>query len=122
MTKTNPPTNNNVRNKKASDKPRGKAHAHRKALRNHSQAIEFKFQAPNATSVKLAADFTGWAQAPLEMTKSDEGTWTASVSLLPGEYAYRFIVDGEWSDDPLSSYTRPNAYGTANSVKRVRSQ
>ncbi len=81
--------------------------------------IEFHLQAPKAVSVKLAADFTDWGKSPLEMTRDAAGMWFASVSLLPGEYAYRFIVDGEWSDDPLSFHRLPNPYGSVNSVKRV---
>lgn len=80
---------------------------------------EFHLQAPKAISVKLAADFTNWEKSPMEMTRDEEGQWFASVSLEPGEYAYRFIIDGEWSDDPLAFQSLPNPYGSVNSVRRV---
>ena len=81
--------------------------------------IEFVLRAPKAKSVKLVADFTGWEKSPLEMTRDDKGVWGASVTLMPGEYAYRFIVDGEWWEDPLAYLKISNPFGTANSVKQV---
>jgi uncharacterized protein YjbJ (UPF0337 family) len=93
---------------------------HPNKLHDNLRATKFHLRAPEASSVKLAADFTRWDETPLEMSKDAKGTWVRSVLLLPGEYAYRFIVDGEWSNDPLASHSLPNQYGTANSVKRVR--
>jgi hypothetical protein len=45
--------------------------------------------------------------------------WTAIVPLEPGQHAYRFIVDGQWQDDPSCTRRVPNAYGTENSVIEV---
>ena len=88
--------------------------------RSSSERTQFQLRAPTAGSVKLAADFTGWEKSPLEMNKDDEGMWVASVLLSPGQYAYRFIVDGEWFDDPSPFQSLPNPFGTLNSVIRVR--
>jgi Glycogen recognition site of AMP-activated protein kinase len=63
---------------------------------------EFHLEAPFAESVKLAADFTEWEKFPLDMMKSEDGVWYTTVPLPPGHYSYRFIVDGEWCDDPRS--------------------
>jgi hypothetical protein len=80
---------------------------------------EFVLQAPQARNVKLAADFTGWEKSPVAMTKNEKGVWRAQVPLSPGTYSYRFIVDGNWYDDPQSSQSVPNPYGTLNAVKLV---
>ncbi len=61
---------------------------------------EFHLCAPQAKSVKLAADFTEWDKFPLDLIKSDDGVWRASVPLPPGHHSYRFIIDGQWCDDP----------------------
>jgi hypothetical protein len=81
--------------------------------------IEFHVQAPSARSVKLAADFTDWEKYPLDMMKSEDGVWFTNVPLSPGQYSYRFIVDGQWCDDPRSVQRVPNPFGTANAVVNV---
>ncbi len=60
----------------------------------------FHFTAPQATSVLLVGDFTHWQQHGIPMQKGKDGIWTASVELVPGKHTYRFIVDGQWRDDP----------------------
>ena len=90
---------------------------------NHSliglKTIEFHVQAPSARSVKLAADFTDWEKYPLDMIKSRDGVWFTNVPLSPGQYSYRFIVDGRWCDDPQSAQRVPNPFGTVNAVVNV---
>jgi len=80
--------------------------------------IEMKFilEAPAARLVRLAADFTQWEKSPLAMTRAENGVWHAVVPLPPGNYSYRFIVDGHWCDDPHSAHKIANPFGTTNSV------
>jgi hypothetical protein len=80
---------------------------------------EFYLEAPSAISVKLAAEFTDWEKYPLDMLKSEDGVWFIMVPLSPGNYSYRFIVDGEWCDDPHSDLYELNPFGTANAVAEV---
>jgi hypothetical protein len=77
---------------------------------------EFHLQAPTACSVKLAADFTDWEKHPLDLIKSEDGVWFTLVPLSPGQYAYRFIVDGQWRDDPHPARRAPNPFGSVNAV------
>lgn len=79
----------------------------------------FSFNAPTAMSVQLVGDFTHWQQNPIQMKKNKQGIWTATVSLEPGTYHYRFLVDGEWRDDPECTLRVPNPFGTTNSVRVV---
>ena len=81
--------------------------------------VQFVLEAPDAKSVKLAADFTDWEKCPLDMIPSRTGVWSAVVPLEPGEYPYRFIVDGQWWDDPRSSRRVGNPYGTRNALMVV---
>jgi len=83
--------------------------------------VQFSLEAPEAKSVKLAADFTHWAEHAIEMMPSLEGIWLTVVPLAPGSYAYRFIVDGEWRDDPRCTRRLPNPFGTENAVVLVTS-
>ena len=80
------------------------------------QKVTFTYSAPEAESVLLAGDFTGWQQAPLSLKKDKSGTWKKTVSLEPGRYEYRLLVDGEWRDDPLCENRQPNQFGGENCV------
>lgn len=77
---------------------------------------EFRLAAPAAESVKLAADFTDWDKSPLDLIKGEDGIWFIIVPLLPGQYAYRYLVDGLWHDDPQPVQLAPNPFGTMNAV------
>jgi 1,4-alpha-glucan branching enzyme len=79
----------------------------------------FQLQAPRARSVKLAAAFTEWEKCPLDMIKGENGSWFIIVPLPPGEHHYRFIVDGQWQDDPQAARRVPNPFGGENAVHIV---
>lgn len=79
-----------------------------------SQKVTFTYAAPEAGSVLLAGDFTGWQQAPLAMKKHKGGVWKKTVSLPPGRYEYRLLVDGQWQDDPECPHRAPNQFGGEN--------
>ncbi len=81
--------------------------------------VEFFLKAPSAKSVKLAADFTDWEKYPLDMMQNEDGFWFSFVPLEPGQYSYRFIVDGQWCDDPRSTRRVPNPFGTENALLDV---
>ena len=80
------------------------------------QKVTFTYSAPEAQSVLLAGDFTGWQQAPLSLKKDKTGTWKKTISLPPGRYEYRLLVDGEWHDDPQCQVHQPNQFGGENCV------
>ena len=82
--------------------------------------VRFTLDAPGARKVLLVGDFTDWEGAALTMRRRKAGaaTFSTSVSLARGTYEYKFIVDGEWVEDPDADRV-PNAFGTANSVVTV---
>jgi 1,4-alpha-glucan branching enzyme len=88
-----------------------------KQTRTQNQA--FSFRAPDASNVLLVGDFTHWQKNPISMHKAEHDVWTATVVLPPGTYHYRFIVDGEWRDDPECTVRVPNPYGHQNMVRQV---
>ena len=79
----------------------------------------FHFSDSNAMSVLLVGDFTHWQENPVPMRKGPDGVWTAAVPLKPGNHTYRFIVDGEWRDDPECPIHVPNPFGSEDMVRRV---
>ncbi len=83
------------------------------------QEVVLTFIAPGAKAVQVAGTFNGWRPEanPLEQTGAEE--WTARLKLKSGQYEYRFVVDGVWSDDPQAGQTAVNPYGGLNSVFQV---
>lgn len=81
---------------------------------------QFSFRAPGALSVLLVGDFTHWQENPIPLKKQPDGVWRTTVPLAPGTYHYRFIVDGEWRDDPECTLRVPNPFGQENSVRIVK--
>jgi 1,4-alpha-glucan branching enzyme len=84
---------------------------------NKSQG--FSFRAPEAISVQLVGDFTQWQEHPISLKKENGGVWHASVELAPGTHHYRFLVDGEWRDDPDCLLRVPNGFGSQNMARKV---
>lgn len=80
----------------------------------------FSITAPTAQSVQLVGDFTHWKDRPVNLHKESGGTWRATVELEPGEHHYRFLVDGQWRDDPECTLRVPNPYGSQDAVRQVR--
>jgi 1,4-alpha-glucan branching enzyme len=79
----------------------------------------FRFAAPDATSVSLVGDFTHWQKGSIPMRKDKNGIWEATVALEPGKHSYRFIVDGEWRDDPECHVRVPNPFGGHDMIREA---
>jgi 1,4-alpha-glucan branching enzyme len=79
----------------------------------------FSLLAPTAQLVQLVGDFTQWQHKPIRMEKAAGATWQAGVELAPGEHRYRFIVDGQWQDDPECKMHVPNPYGGQDALRQV---
>lgn len=71
---------------------------------------------PRAKKVIVSGDFNVWNQEELSMAKTRDG-WQLPYVLGPGNYAYKFIVDGEWIADPSNPYIVDNAANSYLSVK-----
>jgi hypothetical protein len=64
--------------------------------------VQFRLDAPDASSVRLAGSFTGW-QPEYTLYESSPGVWSLLVPLPPGVHDYAFVVDGEeWRPDPVA--------------------
>ncbi len=81
----------------------------------------FSLTAPGASSVMLVGDFTHWQKNPISLRKGPDGIWRVTVPLESGEYHYRFLVDGEWRDDPECTLRVPNPFGSQDAIVRVSS-
>jgi len=73
---------------------------------------------PGAREVYLVGDFNNWNTKADRMTKTKNG-FRKTMQLAPGEYQYKFLVDGQWHHDPSAVRQIPNQFGSTNSVVRV---
>lgn len=86
---------------------------------SNAKRVTLALEAPEAQQVYLAGSFNDWEPTAARMSLSQDGRWTATLALAPGEYQYRFVVDGEWCDDPECDERCANAFGGENCVLRV---
>jgi hypothetical protein len=68
-----------------------------------------------AAHVTLAGSFNKWQPEALPMFKTDSG-WVANVTLSPGKYWYKFVVDGDWRVDKDNNNIENDGRGNDNSV------
>ena len=79
--------------------------------------VEFIFDDPNAREVKLAGDFNQWqAHDSLMIYDEEKKVWKKVISLKPGSYQYRYVVDGRWIPDPNNPLTMDDQLGGTNSL------
>jgi 1,4-alpha-glucan branching enzyme len=80
---------------------------------------EFSLSAPQATSVFIAGDFNQWNLSTHPLTRDKKGVWKISLAVGPGRYEYRFLVDGQWQNDPNCPSLVENPFGTSNCLRMV---
>ncbi|MEM6516604.1 MAG: hypothetical protein AAF688_10515 [Bacteroidota bacterium] len=68
----------------------------------------------DAEHVIVAGSFNKWNEKMFKMYKIDSG-WELKLQMLPGDYEYRYIVDGNWMEDPTNPDRVPNEFGEYNS-------
>lgn len=86
------------------------------AEKQAKKRVKFKFSDAGAGHVCIAGSFNSWDPSIRPLKKDAKGVWRTSITLSPGVYQYRFIVDGNWMEDPSSSNKEMNEYGSFNSV------
>lgn len=75
-----------------------------------------KFIHPQASEVCIAGSFNEWHPKTTPMILLGDGKWAKELALPPGRYEYRFVVDGQWADNPAAKETVPNPFGGLNAV------
>lgn len=68
----------------------------------------------NARKVAVAGNFNDWKPDRLLMKHTDDG-WVLPYVLGPGNYQYKFIVDGRWITDPANKNIIDDGKGNENS-------
>ncbi len=72
---------------------------------NADGTVTFNFYDPSAQRVSVSGDFDEIRSQRLNMTKQENGVWTATTKALnPELYSYSLSVDGQRFVDPANSY------------------
>jgi 1,4-alpha-glucan branching enzyme len=92
-----------------------------KQFQKNGKTCKVTFYTPadfQCETVHLVGDFNAWSETATPMTRLKDGRFKVAVNLdAGGEYAYRFLVDGnEWRNDPEADAYSPNPYFGDNSV------
>jgi hypothetical protein len=69
----------------------------------------------NARRVILSGSFNDWTTMQGQMKKTDSG-WVTDIKLEPGKYAYKYIVNGNWTTDPFNLLREGDGNGNTNSI------
>ena len=111
----------------AATRPRARSRASQPAPAASAKGpreVIVRFRDPIATDVRIAGDFNGWVpdKGVRSLIESDGRTrvWTKILQLPPGTYQYRYVVDGEWREDPDNVEAVASGVGGRNSLLVVR--
>jgi 1,4-alpha-glucan branching enzyme len=75
---------------------------------------------PDQARVWVVGDFNNWDPAATPMVKRANNTRSASITLAPGRYAFRYYTaDGEWFNDGDADAYEVNEHGTHNAIVSV---
>lgn len=82
--------------------------------------VVFSVSAPEAKEVYVTGDFNDWKLDDNNRMVMRGGRWEKRMRLFSGQYHYRFVIDGKWTEDPNNSIKEMNPYGEMNSVVEVK--
>ncbi len=85
-----------------------------------TREVKIELYQRNARAVFLAGTFNNWNPQATPLKTSGKGKWEITITLPPGKYEYRFIVDGKWIEDPLAKECVPNPFEGSNSILVVK--
>ena len=85
-----------------------------------TRSIAFCTTVPRASDVRVTGDFTGWTLGGIPLWDEGDGSWRTLLSLDPGVYEYRMVIDGDWADHDEARVRVTNPYGGENCILTVR--
>jgi hypothetical protein len=85
--------------------------------------VVLRFPGYVGKNVLVAGDFNNWEPDHNVLITRDSGDAVEKIlSLQPGVYQYRLIVDGKWQDDTSNPERIPNVVGGYKSLLRVEEE
>ncbi len=97
--------------------------ARRRNVNDKRRQVVLRFPGYGGRDVLLAGDFNNWEpDHNVLITRRVGDTVEKVLSLQPGVYQYRLVVDGQWQDDTANPERASNLVGGYNSILRVEEQ
>lgn len=75
----------------------------------------FEYQGA-ANNVYVAGNFNDWNDKATSLNNIGGNRWVSDIKLPPGEYIYKFVVDGNWIPDPKNPAQVEDGFGGINSL------
>ena len=89
-------------------------------IRKGKSQVTFVYAPDNTCQqVLLAGTFNDWIPEKGKMIRQKDGSFRKRLRLSPGEYRYKFLVDGQWISDSDGEGQAANEFGTYDSPIRV---
>jgi cyclomaltodextrinase len=88
-------------------------------VREAKERITFSVAAPGASDVFLFGSFNGWSRTSLPMDTKDDGSFTRTLSLSPGSYQFKYLIDDQEQEAPPNVDRVSNGMGGYNRVLNV---
>jgi len=84
-------------------------------------AAKFLLKDRKFNDVYLVGEFNNWnPNESYKLKKISDDIWAIKLNLKKGKYRYKFIVDGEWINDPENNSVEDDAFGGKNSIKIIK--
>ncbi len=81
--------------------------------------VEFRVYKPQARFISLVGDFNHWNPENDLLRRGEDSIWRLKKRLAPGEYRYKFVVDGRWEVDYFNGQSAADETGGVCSLLRV---
>lgn len=81
--------------------------------------FKYDTQGKSVTAVFVAGSFNGWNPQADAMKNTQGSVWEITINLKEGSHQYKFVVDGNWINDPNNSNQTPDGVGGFNNVITV---
>lgn len=82
-------------------------------------AVDFEFSG-EGEDVFVVGDFNDWTPSQAYRLQKANGVFTKRLTLKPGAYKYRFVIDGKWQNDPTNPNAEKNPFGELDSLLLVK--
>jgi hypothetical protein len=73
--------------------------------------IVFSLERPDLEDVRVTGSFIDWDPEGIKMLRKEGDVWSAVIPISPGNYLYKFYIDGKWGPDPDVKKKAPDGMG-----------
>lgn len=84
------------------------------------RVVYLTYESAPGKKVFAAGSFNDWQPEKELKDKDNTGVYRCQLRLQPGEYQYKFVVDGNWCLDAENPNFIPNNFGSLNSLLIVK--